>query len=900
MRGGGFGGRGGPPGMMGGGRGDGRGRGEAQPETSAKKEAKGKDGKSDKGSKKNIYARAGVGTFGNRAGRGRETMRGGLSFSLRNSALDATPYSLSGQNILKPSYAQSRFNASIGGMLNIPKIIKDDKTFFFFNYSGGRSRNPFDSIATLPSALERQGDFSSSIIRVPVTIFDPATGQPFPANRIPASRINTASKGMLDLIPLPNQPGLVQNYQYLTSVAQNSNNLGLRLGRAITRKDRLSGAFNLQNRAGTNAQLYGFRDESSGRGLSSNLTWTRNIRRGLISNARFNFSRNRSNTVPFFAYGRNYAGELGISGTSVSPINYGPPNLNFTNFGGLTDASPALRRDQTLSMGESIIHIQGKHATTIGGEYRRLQLNNLNEQNARGTFTFSGLATSGFSAAGQPLNQTGFDFADYLLGLPQSSSIRFGNPDTYFRGSSYNFYAQDDWRIRPNLTINAGLRYEFQSPFHEKYGRMVNLDIAPGFTGVAPVQASQAGPYSGGFSSGLIDADRNNVSPRFGIAWKPRSKGKMVVRGGYGWYYNNSIYNQAASRLAQQPPFASTATVNTSLLNRLTLRDGFSTIPTQSITNTFAVARGYRAGYAQTWSLSAQQELPRQLIMELGYIGTKGTRLDIQRLPNRAAPGSPLTAEQRRMIGNAVGFTYDNSEGSSIYHAGQARLTRRFRRGISANALYTYAKSIDNVSIFGGGGAVVVQDDRNLNAERGLSSFDSRHNLSMTFLLSTSGRRAAATQNGFAGSLMRDWNFSGAFAARSGSPFTARVLGNQSDPSGSGVVGSGRADATGLPVGSAAGFFNPLAFGIPPGTRYGNAARNTIPGPSLVTFDLSLARTFPLGESRRNIEFRVESNNLLNNVNYNRLATTVNASNYGLATGVASMRTFQAHLRFRF
>jgi hypothetical protein len=429
---------------------------------------------------------------------------------------------------------------------------------------------------------------------------------------------------------------------------------------------------------------------------------------------------------------------------------------------------------------------------------------------------------------------------------------------------------------------------------------MANLDIAPAFTGVAPVLAGASGPFSGPFPDALIDSDPNNLSPRIGIAWKPVPKRRTVVRAGYGWYYNNSSYNQIATRLAQQPPFANTATVNTSLLRTLTLQNGFATAPSQTITNTFAVARDYRLAYAQTWSLSVQEELPASLVLELGYLATKGTRLDIQRLPNRAAPGSPLTAEQRRQIGNAVGFTYDSSEGNSIFHSGQARLSRRFRRGLSVNALYTWAKSIDNASTFGGGGAVVAQNDRDLAAERGLSSFDNRHALNLNFLYSTSMARRGGTMNGLGGSLFRDWTLSGGLTARSGAPLTARVLGNQSDPGGTGVIGSGRADSTGLPITDGSRFFNLAAFSIPPAVRFGNAGRNTIPGPGSAVLNLSLGRTIQLGESRRSFEIRLESNNLLNHVNYSRLATTVNASNYGLATDAAGMRSMQAHLRFRF
>jgi len=691
----------------------------------------------------------------------------------------------------------------------------------------------------------------------------------------------------------------VRNYHIVTSTPQNSDNLSARLNRSLGRRDRLAGSYNLQRRTGQTAQLYGFLDDSRGRGQSADLTWSHNFAPGFLSNLRVNFSRNRSELVPFFAYQRDIAQELGIRGVSHEPAEWGPPNLSFTNFGALADGSRSLRRDQTLSVNEGLIRARGKHTLSFGFDHRRTQMNTLSHQNGRGAFSFSGLATSGLDAAGNPREGTGFDFADFLLGRPQSSSIRFGSADVYFRGRAYNAYAQDDWRARSNLTLNWGLRYEFNAPVFEKYGRMANLDIAPGFTAVAVVTPEGSGPYSGPFPAGLIDPDRNNLSPRLGFAFKPLKGRSTQLRGGYGIYYNASIYNQAASRMAQQPPFAKSASVQTSLANPLTIRDGFTVAPRQQITNTFAVARGYRTGYAQTWNFSMQQELPFAMVVELGYLGTKGTRLDIQRLPNRAAPGSPLTAEDRRLIANASGFTYDSSEGNSIFHAGQVRVSRRMRQGISANALYTWGRSIDNASTLGGGGAVVAQNDKDLAAERGLSSFDRRHTLNLFWVFSTGfGRRASGRSAHNV--LLRDWTWSGGITARSGGPFTATVLGNRSDAGGTGAAGSSRADATGLPVQAGEGFFNLLAFTLPPGGRFGNAGRNTIPGPGFFSANMSLSRNISLGESRRNLELRAEANNVFNNVSISRLGTTVNSSSYGLATAAGNMRTVTLNLRLRF
>ena len=830
--------------------------------------------------------------LGNRANRGRQSINGQASFSLNNSALNARPFSLTGQDIPQAAYAQSRFSVMAGGPLRIPKLLqKDTNTFFFISYFGTRAKNPYKNVATVPTLAERSGDFSQSFANSPITLFDPSNGTPFAGNLIPDTRIDKAARGLLIFIPLPNQPGLVQNYQILTSYAQNTDNLGLRLNQNLTKTDRLGLNLNLQRRSGEQEQLFGFRDTTSGSGISANLSYTKNLGVRTLSALTLNYNRNRNHTLPYFAYKTDVATELGIKGTASDPINYGPPNLSFTNFGGLSDASPVLNRVQNAGVSENFSTVRGLHNLSAGVTYRRQQFNLQTDSNARGTFAFTGLATSAFDASGNPIPSTGFDFADFLLGRPQSSSVRFGDTSTYFRGNQYGVFGQDDWRLRPNLTLNFGLRWEYFSPLAEKYGHIANLDVAPGFTAVSVVTPGTTGPYSGSLPPTLLRPDKNNFAPRVGLAWKPVPSKSLQFRAGYGVYYNPSVYNSIASRLAAQPPFAQTSILNTSLADVLTLQNGLATTPAgKQILNTYAVDPNYRVGYAQTWNSSIQTDLARSLVLEVGYLGTKGTRLDILTLPNRAAPGSPLTAEQRRQIGNATGFTYEAAEGDSIYHALQVRLARRMRRGVAFNALYTFGKSIDNSSTFGGAGNTVAQDANDLRAERGLSSFDQRHKFSFTSTVSSPAR-----QNRW----LKDWTLQGSVNLATGTPLTARVLGNQSDTGGTGSIGSGRANATGQPVDCCGSFFNPAAFAIPIPGLFGNAGRNTIEGPATFSLNSSLSRSINLTERRR-LEFRLEANNLTNHVNYTNLATVVNASNYGLPVATGSMRSLNLVVRLRF
>jgi hypothetical protein len=512
---------------------------------------------------------------------------------------------------------------------------------------------------------------------------------------------------------------------------------------------------------------------------------------------------------------------------------------------------------------------------------------------------FTGLLTSGFDNNERLLPNTGFDFADFLFGFPNQAKVRYGNSANYFRSWAASAYVVDDWKVRSNLSLNVGLRYEYFSPSTEKYNRMSNLDLASGITGAAVVIPGQTGPYTGTFPRALINSDPKNFSPRGGIAWRPTPKRHIVLRAGYSIFYNGSAYGELPGHLASQPPFAQSQSILASLDYALRLATGFTSANNKTINNSFAIDRYYKDGYAQTWNFAFEQNLSKTWALELGYMGTKGTRLDVERAPNRALPGSPLTAEDRRLIDNAVGFTYETSDGNSIFHAGQARLTRKLSKGVSIQALYTYSKSIDDASVLGGGAAVVAQNYNDLRAERGLSTFDQRQSFNLGFTAqSPVGKNVPLASPALTG-ILRSWIVAGNIAAMSGLPYTARVLGSLSDSGGSGNFGASRADATGVGVSGGSGFFNKAAFAPPALGAFGDAGRDTIPGPSRFSMNLSLTRSFHATE-RNHIEIRIDATNLTNTAIYSNFGTVLNALNYGLPTMALPMRTFKATLRYKF
>jgi hypothetical protein len=574
----------------------------------------------------------------------------------------------------------------------------------------------------------------------------------------------------------------------------------------------------------------------------------------------------------------------------------------------------------------------GKHTWRWGGDFRRIQLNTESSSNARGSFLFTGLNTSEISN-GQPVAGTGYDFADFLLGLPQQTSVQYGADNYQFRGNSWDLYAQDEWKMRSNVTLNLGVRYEYVSPFTEINNLIANLDLSPGVLNpslgppvVKEVLPGQIGPYSGKLPASLLRPDRNNFAPRIGFAWKPLSQ--TVVRGGYGINYNIGAYQGIAQQLAFQPPFSVAQTNIQNAPGELTLENGFPPVAAGSISNNYAVNPNYRLGYVQIRNLDIQQQIRPTLLLNLDYTGTKGTDLDILEAPNRTAVGL--------RIPNAQAFTFENSLADLEANAGSVRLRKRLSGGLSIGGLYTFSKSIDNASSIGNGvafsaggrglgaggtaaigggsgasGAVSVgssnlaQNPFDLAAERGLSSFNQTHRFTADYLyeLPLGHDRRWLYNNRPLGAIFGDWQWSGDWTIASGLPFTPRVLGSFTDVN-RGTNGTirpnlvpGQAIAGSNP--SIGEWFNTSAFSVPPQGAYGDARRNSIIGPNLLTFDMAVTKMFPLKESRV-LEFRAQATNVFNTPHYTTIDTVVNSPTFGRVTAAGAMRQITLTWRFRF
>lgn len=857
-----------------------------------------------------------------------------------NSALNAKPYSITGQDFPKVADYNERFGGNLGGPLRIPHMYNGaDKTYFFVNYQHQLVKNGVDTFSLVPTADERAGNFCN--VGSGFTLYNPTSNLSNPSSprtvlsngcQIPSGMIDRAAQGLLSYLPLPNIStttgafGQTYNYLLLSSTPENADTVNVHVLHTINSKLNLNGGYNLnsvrENTLGNFAGIAGTQSTlSQNVSLGLNHNWTPHV----VEATSINWSRNRVKILSDNSFVNNIEGQLGIQGVSTDPMNYGLPGIQFTSLGSLNDPIPSLVRNQTLRFMEGWTYIHGSHTIQFGAQIRRIELNTDSDPNPRGKFLFTGALTSQVDASGRPIQTVAtepyYEFADFLLGFPYSTSIRTGDANTYLRNWEFIGYGQDDWRVTKSFSLLFGLRYSAVTPPVELFNHLSNLDLNANATAVTVVEPGQAGLFNGSYPQALIHGDYTNFAPRVGFAWRPGIRPTTVVRGGYSIFYNDSIYSTLAqSYLAYQPPFAESQNLYTSSTQLLTLKNGFpsSTSPnicTPTVTsnctvpNTSGVNPFYRDAYAQIWMLSVETDLRPNWILTTTYTGTKGTDLDLLRAPNRAPLGTnPFETQTQLAIPNATVFDYDQSGANSLYNALQVRLVHRFTHGIMLQAFYTFSKSLDNASSIGGSSPIVVQQDGNYAAERGLSSFDMRHQVRLMSLYELPvGERHRFANHGWQNRVFGDWRLMNMVTWHTGTPLTAYLGGGAANNTGTGANFSERAEQVGNPNvglcgGSPLDFFNTAAFAVPAAATYGNERRGAIEGPCSLSWNLSLAKSLRFGPRERShsLMIRWEVQNVTNTPSFSGLETTVGSPLFGQVTSAGSMRTMDVMLRFNF
>lgn len=825
---------------------------------------------------------------------GTNELHGELFEFLRNDRMDARNFFdiLQPPFLQKPPFRQNQFGGALGG-----PIIRN-KTFFFGSYEGFRSRRNLAIGTNVPTTAQLAGDFRSDS----KSIIDPASGQPFASNTIPAVRISDIARRFITFYPAPNTGLQTPNYVNAGSDSINDDQYTFRGDHTYSNSLKIFARYTYSNvdrfTAGSIPQFGTF-----------NFMAVQNAVLGatyIFSPKSFlevHISYNRENALNQSEQIRKRkVSEFGIPGLDVTPEIDGVPNVSVLGFAGLGDSlnSPEGRVENSEQFIPNYTHIAGRHTLRAGGNIWPVQLNRLILAGIdRGSFNFTNLYSQG--STGLP---------DFLLGLPQSTQRQVGHIREDARAVLYNFYGSDDIRVNPRLTVSLGLRYELRLAFVDKHDHISSfLPDASG--GRFIVAGDPNNGFTGRKNRALYDTPKKNLAPRAAIAYSLSRDGKTVLRAGYGIFYNLAIFNSQYFN-ALNPPYVAFQT--------------YQPIPSQGLILTLNepfpkdarlggqlggqfVAWNFKQGYMQQWSFGIQRELRPNLGVEISYVGSKGTSLDgVRRFNQGALPGA-ANAAYIRPYPNFGGFTVADSFGDSHYHSLQTRMTKRYSNGLSFIAAYTYGHSIDNANGEGGGSgsSLFVQDTNNVRADRGNSDFDVRHRFTFAGVYELPfgwGKKYLNQLAGITGKLVQGWQITAFWQAQTGFPFTVTQSGNRSGTFASNERADLRCDPF-LTSGQRTRerWFNTACFAPSPLGRFGNSGRNILRFAGQNNLDFSVIKQTHIDEARQ-VEFRGEFFNLPNHTQFGMtggVGTNVSSlTTFGIYTSAQDARTVQLALRLLF
>jgi hypothetical protein len=830
---------------------------------------------------------------------GGNQVHGVLFEYLRNTDLNARNFFDTGG---PSTLHRSQFGATLTGPVWIPKLYNGkDRTFFLFSWESYRQDSPSPILSVVPTAAQRQGDFSGlPAIKNPLST---AANAVFPNNQIPLSLQSPIALAAQAFLPLPNNPG-VNNFYNDDPNPGGSDSFVAKVDQRITQTGTVSFKYlkNSSNSVGPNnggnSGAFGYSGWSHN--SLTGLTYTQPFTPQVVNEARFGLTRTIGHYQGVHA-GTDYNKQLGLPGPT-DPLVIGFPLFTISGYDQIGDSVgwPNTYTSTNYNTSDTVTWVKGSHLMKFGGDILRAQMFQSTSSNSRGTFNFTGAWT------GQP-------WADYLMGLLNSDSRQVAWSTDYWFNTSYSLFAQDDWKVTSRLTLNFGLRYELPLPVTEKYGRLTNFvpalnklviastaNITPGatFSNATQVETAQ----QAGLPPSLINADYKNFAPRFGFALRPFGGNRTVVRGGYGIFYGSAgllinLYNGLSSVF----PFSITQTINkTASPTYLTLANPFP-VPANlagSYTNVSAFQTPVLQPYAQNWNFIVEEALGSNMAIEIGYSGSKGTHLakiynSNQPYDRSAALPAGITPYPQWGTINYFCYCFD-----STYNAFTVTLRRRFAHNFFYRINYSYSKSIDDGSVLqgaGAGGFGGVQDVTNRALERGRSDLDLPHMFTTAF----SWVAPHGVGPAWSDMLTRGWQLAGSGIAHTGAPITPTVS-NANQNLGQALRPNRIAKGT-LPDPTVHEWFDLTAFPQVPlgGFGDGTSGRNILDEPGFIAINLALYRNFTIHE-RNNLQFRWEVFNALNHTNLGVPVLTVNATNAATIVSAGAPRQMQVALRYSF
>ncbi len=835
---------------------------------------------------------------------GTNSYHGDVFEFFRNSALDARNY-FEDPTTKKASFKQNQFGATIGGP------IKRDKLFWFGDYQGTVIRNPLTFVSSVPTAAERTGDFSDlgTPIYDPAT-YDPATNTrtPFPGNIIPPGRILALSQNIMNLYPLPNQPGKLKNNYVISPTEQDRIDQGdFRTDYSISETNQLFFRWSMSGRTDVRpAPLPGLANgggSSTGNGFESTmgaaLGYTHTFTPTTVNEFRigFNYVHIRRG-VPI---GGNVEppADLLVPGVPNNPISNGitlfEPSGGYRRIGDPSYA-PTILSTEERQVTDVLNLVRGAHTIKLGAEIRWSQYNIFQIPAPNGAFTFTGQFTQ------NPLDGSGgSSLADELLGLPVTSTIasllELGD-----RQHVPSVFIQDDYKVNSRLTLNLGVRYDYFSPLVEVNNKQSNFDYKTAQLIVAD---------RNGASRGSTTPDHLNFAPRIGFAWSPFSAGNTVVRSAYGIFYSGQEIRTAAPlQLAYNLPFYyQPFFISDGITPLLTVDQGFPPVNPATAVDppVTSVDSRLKTPYYQEWNFAIQQALPSAMSVEVAYAGSKGTHLQVVTDPNQVPIPGPGDIQSRRPYPQYGPFTAIQNRGNSTYHSLQVKVQKRYTQGLSFLSAFTFSKAINDLPEICCN-MPFPENSFDLRAEKGPADFDQKFRwvTSFDYELPFGRGRRHMTSNRLLDLAFGGWHIGGIYSLTTGFPFSPLLGYDPSNTGDQGVVRTDRIADGNLPRGQRdpSNWFDINAFPLVPSTayRFGNSGRNVLIGPGVNLLDGSIRKEFATTETQR-LEFRAEFFNMLNHPNFSQPDNFIDdgPGAAGVITSLAiPMRQIQFGLKYRF
>ena len=793
----------------------------------------------------------------------------------RNGALDGNNFfAPSGQPA--PAYRRNQFGGTLGGPL------VRNRTTFFADYEGTRTAAGQTLIANVPTLAERAGDFSQS--NLPAV--DPTTGQPIPGGKIPRYYLNPIGLGIAALYPQSDRNVARANFVSSPSLTNSLNKFDANLEQYLGDRDYLAARYSFADdnlfepfaaSSGDPAVPgYGLRIPS--RSQNASLGEKHVFLPALLNDLRLTLNRVSNGDYPQ-GQGTSVNRRLGLPELSANPRDWGLTLTSVNGFSAIGDepTSPEHGTTNTYQLADTANWVQPRHLVKLGFGIRLLQQNAYRDIESHGFFNFTGLLL------GNPLEEL-------LLGAPTETGGATENNPQHLRTHSYDFFATDTWRVRTGLVLTLGLRYEYNSPA---------VDAANRADAYNPENGSLVQLGQGGFPRGGYNPDYHNFAPRIGLAWSPGGHDTTALRAAYGIYYDQSSLAPGEGIYFSAPYYNFNLYYPVPGLVNLSLANPFpSNFPLPYPGSAIAFQRNLRTPYMQQWNFGVQRQLGYARVIEIAYVGSKGTHLIDSRNINQPRPST-----NRQNPGPNPNFSEIDiieSQANSTYHSLQARYQQRLWQGLSMLASYTYAKSIDDASGFfnSTGGPNFPQNAYDLSAERGRSDFDIRQRFTLSYGYDLPVLKSHRRLGG--------WQSFGVLTLQTGQPFTVSLLADD-DNANTGIsqLGFGandRPNVTGNPVLSnptPREWFNTAAFATPPYGHFGNAGRDILDGPGSRTVNFSIVKNTAVTE-RLNLQFRTEFFNLLNRTNFNLPDNFVGSPTFGQVVSAQDPRRIQFALKIVF